>query len=145
MNYSIGQVAEQFNLTIHTLRYYEKEGLIPMVKRTSSGIRQFDEYALEGLKVVECLKKTGMPLKDIRQFLDWCQDGDETLEKRRDMFYERKQAVLDQISELNQVLELIDFKCWYYDTAIEKGSEKEVMNLPPEMLPEELRAIREGN
>ena len=100
-----------------------------MIKRSSSGIRQFDEYAIEGLKVVECLKKTGMPLKDIRQFIDWCRDGDDTLEKRRDMFYERKQAVLAQITELNEVMKLIEFKCWYYDTALEKGSEKAVTGI----------------
>ena len=141
MTYSIGQVAEKFNLTIHTLRYYEKEGLIPFVKRTSSGIRQFDENAIEGLKIVECLKQTGMPLKDIRQFLDWCQEGEDTLRKRRDLFYERKQVVLDQISELNKVLELIKFKCWYYDTALEKGSEKAVMNMSPEEIPEEIMEL----
>ena len=139
MTYSIGQVAEEFNLSIHTLRYYEKEGLLPFVKRTSSGIRQFDEIALDGLKIVECLKKTGMPLKDIRLFLDWCQEGDNTLAKRKDMFHERKQAVLDQIAELQEVLNLINYKCWYYEEAVKHGSEEAVKNIPPEKIPEEIK------
>ena len=141
MPYSIGQVAEKFNLSIHTLRYYEKEGIIPFVERTSSGIRKFDENAVEGLRIVECLKKTSMPLKDIRQFLNWCQEGDETLTERRDMFHERRQAVLDQIAELNQVLDLINFKCWYYDTALEAGSEEAVLNMPPEQIPENIQTL----
>ena len=141
MTYSIGQVAEQYNLSIHTLRYYEKEGILPFVKRTPSGIRKFDDDALEGLRVVECLKKTNMPLKDIKVFLDWCQEGNDTLEKRRDMFYEQKQAVLDQIAELQETLKLIDFKCWYYESALELGSEEEIRKIPLEEMPEEIQKL----
>lgn len=137
MDYSISQVAESYNLSIHTLRYYEKEGLLPFVKRTRSGIRRFDKTALDGLKIVECLKKSGMPLKDIKRFLDWCQEGNSTLEKRRDMFYERRETVLAQVAELQKVLDVITYKCWYYETAVAEGSEEAVkkMDTPPNMTP----------
>jgi len=131
MSYSIGQVADQYNLSIHTLRYYEKEGLLPFVKRTVSGIRRFDDKDLDGLRIVECLKKSSMPLKDIKRFLDWCQEGDATLIKRRDMFHERRAAVLEQMAELRKVLDVIDFKCWYYETAVKEGSEEAVKDRLP--------------
>ncbi len=141
MNYSIGQVADKFDLSIHTLRYYEKEGLLPFVKRTTSGIRQFDEQTIESLRIVECLKKTGMPLKDIRQFMDWALEGDSSLEQRQSMFHERKKVVLDQIAELQSVLDLINFKCWYYDTAAELGSEKAVTSMDRSDIPEEIKDL----
>ena len=143
MTYSIGEVSKLFNLSIHTLRYYEKEGLLPFVKRTVSGIRKFDETDIEELKIVECLKKTNMPLKDIRTFLDWCQDGDNTIEKRRDMFYERKKIVLEQIAELEKVLDTVNFKCWYYDTAVKDGTEEAVRKFPVERMPNDIKSIYE--
>jgi DNA-binding transcriptional MerR regulator len=144
MEYTIGEVAERSDLSIHTLRYYDKEGLLPFVKRTESGIRKFDDADLEGLKVIECLKRTGMPLRDIKQFLDWCQAGDETLQKRRNLFYERRAAVLEQMAELQKTLDTINFKCWYYETAVKEGSENASKNMPPSEMPEDIRALYEG-
>ena len=69
--YSIGQVAEMFGLPISTLRYYDKQGLFPNMER-SSGIRRFSEKEIEALRIIECLKKTGMEIKDIKQFMEWC-------------------------------------------------------------------------
>lgn len=131
MEYSIGQVASIFNLSIHTLRYYEKEGLLPFIKRTKSGIRKFDDSSVGGLKMVECLKKSGMPLKDIKQFLDWCQEGDSSLAKRSKLFHERKETVLAQMAEMQKVLDVINYKCWYYDTAVAEGSEAAARNKTP--------------
>ena len=72
--YLIGQVAEMFGLPISTLRYYDKQGLFPNMERVS-GIRKFGETEIEALRVIECLKKAGMEIKDIRQFMDWCVEG----------------------------------------------------------------------
>lgn len=76
MTHSIGQVAKLMNLTVYTLRYYDKEGLLPFVERTPSGTRLFKESDLDALKIIECLKATGMPIKDIKNFIDWCSEGD---------------------------------------------------------------------
>ena len=81
MGYSIGQVAEKMGLTAHTLRYYEKEGLLPFVKKTGSGLRIFSDEDIGWLQMIECLKGTGMPLKGIKQYIDWYIEGDATLEK----------------------------------------------------------------
>ena len=72
--YTIGQVSEMFDLPVSTLRYYDKEGLFPELNRTS-GIRQFSENEIEALRVIECLKKTGLQIKDIKQFMSWCMEG----------------------------------------------------------------------
>lgn len=119
----IGEVAEQLNLSVYTLRYYDKEGLMPFVERTASGTRLFSESDVGALRIIECLKATGMPIKDIRQFIDWCSQGDATLKQRYDMFMERKAVVEAQMEELKKTLELVEHKCWYYKTALEVGNE----------------------
>ncbi|QQZ11332.1 MerR family transcriptional regulator [Heyndrickxia vini] len=121
--FSIGEVAQKLNLTTYTLRYYDKEGLIPFVERTPSGTRLFKESDIDALKIIECLKSTGMPIKEIKNFIDWCADGDSTLQQRYDMFLERKAAVEKQLEELNKTMELIDHKCHYYKTALDAGTE----------------------
>jgi DNA-binding transcriptional MerR regulator len=123
MNYSISEVAEKLNLTVYTLRYYDKEGLMPFVERTSNGTRLFKESDIDALKIIECLKSTGMPIKEIKKFIDWCSDGDSTLQQRYDMFLERKAAVEALLEELNGTMELINHKCNYYKTALEAGTE----------------------
>lgn len=121
--YSISEVANELNLSVYTLRYYDKEGLIPFVERTASGTRLFKESDMEALRIIECLKSTGMPIKEIKNFIDWCSDGDSTLRKRYDMFLERKATVEAQMEELRKTMEVIEHKCLYYKTALEAGTE----------------------
>lgn len=123
MTYSISEVAKRMNLTVYTLRYYDKEGLMPFVERTPSGSRLFKESDLDALKIIECLKHTEMPIKDIKNFIDWCSQGDSTLQQRYDMFMERKTAVEAQMEELRKTMEVIEHKCWYYKTALDAGTE----------------------
>src|SRR3954468_1607263 len=121
--YSISEVAKELNLTVYTLRYYDKEGLMPFVERTTSGTRLFKESDIGALKVIECLKSTGMPIKEIKNFIDWCSDGDSSLQQRYDMFMERKAIVEAQMEELKKTMEIIEHKCSYYKTALEAGTE----------------------
>lgn len=122
--YSISEVAKELNLTAYTLRYYDKEGLMPFVERTPSGKRIFTESDIGFLKVIQCLKLTGMPLKDIKNFIAWCSDGDSTLQQRYDMFVDRKATVEAQMEELKKTLEVIEHKTFYYKTALEAGTEE---------------------
>lgn len=121
--FSISEVAKEFDLTVYTLRYYDKEGLMPFVERTPSGTRLFKETDISALKIVECLKASGMPIKEIKNFIDWCSDGDSTLQQRYDMFVERKATVEAQMEELKKTMEIIEHKCFYYKTALEAGTE----------------------
>lgn len=124
MPYTIKQAAEIMNVTPTTLRYYDKQGLLPFMERKESGYRIFSEEDIAMLRVIECLKKSGMPIKDIRQFSKWVQMGDDSLQERYEMFLERKRTVEAQMAELQETLDFINHKCWYYETAIEAGTEK---------------------
>ena len=128
--YSIGQVAEMFGLPISTLRYYDKQGLFPNMERVS-GIRKFSEAEIEALRVIECLKKAGMEIKDIRQFMDWCSEGPSTYPQRKAMFEERKAHMEAEITRMNRALDMLKFKCWYYEQAIKDGSEDRLKTLIP--------------
>lgn len=124
MEYSISETAKKAGITASTIRFYEKEGLLPSIKRDKNGIRSFTDDDLQSLRIIECLKATGMPIKDIRKFIDLCAEGDNSLQERYELFLDRKIAVQKQIEELHKIEKVIDFKCWYYQTAIEAGTEK---------------------
>lgn len=143
MDYTIGEVAKIINISPHTLRFYDKEGLLPFVERSESGIRRFKEEDFGKLMIIECLKKTGMPIKDIKTFIDWWMEGDSTIEQRLEMFRKRKEAVERQIAELQETLELLNYKCWYYETAKAAGTCAVLQNIAPEDIPEEVRTARE--
>lgn len=138
--YTIGQISKMFNLPISTLRYYDKEGLFPNIER-SSGIRKFSESEIEALRVIECLKKTGMEIKEIKQFMDWCSEGPSTYEKRSDLFEARKNTLEKQMSDLQKNMAMIQFKCWYYEQALADGNEDRLNAIIPDRLPEDIKAL----
>lgn len=140
MYYSIGRVSEMFGLPVSTLRYYDKEGLFPNIERVS-GIRKFSDKELETLRVIECLKKSGLEIKDIKQFMEWCSQGSSTYSKRRELFERQKENIECRISHLEQALDMIKFKCWYYDTAIADGNEDRLKEMIPNALPPEIQQI----
>ena len=78
---------------------------------------------IEALRVIECLKKAGMEIKDIRQFMDWCAEGPSTYPQRKAMFEERKAHMEAEIAHMNRALDMLKFKCWYYEQAIRDGNE----------------------
>ncbi|MBU3099364.1 MULTISPECIES: MerR family transcriptional regulator [Clostridium] len=124
MKYSIGEVSKKFNLSASTLRYYDREGLFPNLERSKSSIRSFSDIDLGSLEIIECLKNTGMSIKDIKVFIDWCEQRDATLRERYEMFIDRKRIIDEQMASLQKTLEVIEYKCWYYKTALEAGTEK---------------------
>ena len=138
--YTIGQVSEMFNIPVSTLRYYDKEGLFPSLER-SSGIRRFSEKEIEALRIIECLKKTGMEIKDIKQFMELCAEGSSTYSVRRDFFLRRKEIVEEEIRKMNRVLDMIDFKCWYYEQAIKDGNVDRLNQMIPNNLPDEIKDV----
>lgn len=142
MPYTISETAEILGLTASTLRYYDKEGLLRFISRSQSGIRLFSDNDLGMLMLVECLKATGMSIKDIKLFLDWCEEGDSSLIQRRDMFYERKNVVEAQIEALKKTLDTINYKCWYYDTAVAAGTTDIHDRMNPADIPEEIQALK---
>lgn len=122
MVYTIGETAKRLNIAASTLRYYDKEGLLPFVERFNGGIRIFKDEDFEWLGIIECLKKTGMPIKEIKEFVDWCVAGDATIDQRLALIKAQQEAVERQIQAMQENLNLLSYKRWYYETAKQAGS-----------------------
>ncbi len=136
--YSIGEISKMFQLPISTLRYYDKEGLFPQLKRVN-GVRQFSENEIETLRVIDCLKRSGLEIKDIKEYMNLCSLGNSTLKQRKEIFVKQKEEVLQEMEKLQKVLSMLNYKCWYYDQAIEKEDEGYVQALSFEQLPPQIQ------
>lgn len=138
--YTIGQVSEMFHLPVSTLRYYDKEGFFPDLKRKGN-IRYFSDNEIEALRVIECLKKSGLEIKDIKQFFIWVTEGSSSYSKRKKLFENRKSAVEEEIKQLEKILAMLKFKCWYYETAMADGNEDRITSMLPNHLPSEIQTL----
>ena len=108
--------------------------LFPNLERKGN-IRYFSDNELEALRIIECLKKSGLEIKDIKQFFIWVSEGSSSYEKRKELFETRKSAVETEIQELQKTLSLLKFKCWYYETAMKDGNEDAINAMLPDKLP----------
>lgn len=123
-SYTIGQVADKLGINVKTLYYYDQQGLLPFVKRDEKGNRQFTVDDLEMALTILHLKNAGVKLKEIKKFIDWRMAGDSTLTQRLD-FIENQEKVLKQnIKNLQRSLQILEYKEWYYKTAVDAGTEK---------------------
>lgn len=144
MVYTVGEAAKRLGVSPSTLRYYDKEGLLPFVERSSGGIRMFRESDFEWLQVIECLKKAGMSIKDIRQYIEMALQGDSTIEARLELFRRQQKVVAQQMAALQHTMEMLRYKCWYYETAKAAGTVDVPKNMPDEDVPAEFQAIRKS-
>ena len=126
MSYTIGEVASMMGVTPSTLRYYDQEGLLPNVNRVN-GIRVFEDKDFAWLRMLNCLKNTNMPIKKIKEYAELIKKGDKSLEARQKIIKEQKELILEQIEQYKYYLKEIEFKEWYYETAIKEGTEKNMM------------------
>lgn len=140
--YTIGDAAAKLGMPASTIRFYEKNGLIPNQQRASDGRRLFDEDDLEWMRFVERLKVSGMPIKEIREYIRLYTEGDSTIEERRRIVYERRAAIDAQIKELELARDFIEYKCWFYDVAAESGTCDTPRNMPLDELPGDIRRIK---
>ncbi|OBR64226.1 MerR family transcriptional regulator [Paenibacillus oryzae] len=115
MDYSIKQVAARTNLPASTLRYYDKSGLMPLLKKTEYGTRKYSEMDICWLELVCCLKDSGMSLDDIKAFMLLCLEGSSTSEQRREMLEQHRSSILKQIEVLNCSLGTINYKLEHYN------------------------------
>ena len=123
--YSIKQVSEKMNIPAYTLRYYEKEGLLPSIGRSRGGIRRFTEEDLDWLGLICCLKSTGMPIKRIREFVDLSRQGEKTLHQRCEILKDHKKSVEKRISSMETQLEKVNCKIQCFSSQYESYRSRE--------------------
>lgn len=142
MVYTVGEMAKLLGVTASTLRYYDKAGLLPFVERSSGGIRMFRESDIEWLRVIECMKKAGMSIKDIRQYIELALKGDDTIELRLMMFRRQKEVLQQKMAEMQHTMAMVEYKCWYYETAKAAGTVEVPQNMKESDVPKQFQDIR---
>ncbi len=142
MVYTVGEIAKMLDVAPSTLRYYDREGLLPFVVRSNGGIRMFREEDIGWLRVIGCMKKAGMSISSIRDYISMALKGDETIDERLKMFQHQREVLQAQMSELQHTMDVVDYKCWYYETAKTAGSLEALRTMTPDEVPERFRAIR---
>ena len=118
--YTIHEVCEKTGLTAHTLRYYEKEKLLPNVGRSAGGFRQYTDEDMEALAMICCLKNTGMSLQDISRFMVLAREGDQTLRERYELLEKHRETVLERMKEMQTYLEKVTWKVNYYSDKLKE-------------------------
>ena len=124
MSYSIGQVANELGITIDTIRYYDKSGLLPFVKRNSIGRREFSANDVHLMRTIICLKNAGVSVADISKFINLRLVGDSTLDDRYQLLKHHELDLQREISDLQDTMSYLKFKEWYYETATAAGTEE---------------------
>jgi DNA-binding transcriptional MerR regulator len=119
--HTIAQVAERTGLTKDTLRWYENEGLIPCVRRDASGYRSYDDATVRMIELVIRLRRTGMPVKEMKDFVAMVQQGAGTHGRRSSLLQAHRERVLDQLAQLHADLEALDAKITHYARLIAEG------------------------
>ena len=143
MVYTVGEMAKRLDVPASTLRYYDKEGLLPFVERSSGGIRMFQDSDFEWLQIIGCMKKAGMPIKAIREYIELAIQGDDTIDARLALFARQRDALKEQIAELQRTLKTVEYKCWYYETAKKAGTVRVPQEMADDEIPERFRAVRQ--
>ncbi len=143
MIYTVGEVAKKLDVAASTLRYYDKEGLLPFIERSGGGMRMFKDEDFAWLEIIDCLKKTGMPIKDIKHFVDCCMKGDSTIDERLSIIKSQRNAVIGQMKEMQEMLDMLNFKSWYYETAKKAGTCAIQNSVKIEDIPEKFRDLAE--
>ena len=144
MPYTIKEMSNLTGLPASTLRYYDKQGLLPSLRRDVNNVRIFTDDDYSQIKLITCLKKSGLSIKDIKNFIDMSDRGDEALNERLEIFHRRRDSIREELKNLQEVLDVIEYKCWYYETACNEGTDERVKNLKFSELPEQFRAAREN-
>ncbi|MGN9907124.1 MerR family transcriptional regulator [Phytohabitans sp. LJ34] len=114
MTMTVSEAAEQVGLTTYTLRWYEQEGLVEPVGRDSAGRRRYTQQDLDWLILLTRLRRTGMPVRDMRQYAELAREGDSTLGARRRLFEAHRDRVLARIAELEEDLKVLNYKIEVY-------------------------------
>ncbi|MBQ7560610.1 MAG: MerR family transcriptional regulator [Synergistaceae bacterium] len=141
MPYTIKEISQLTGLPASTLRYYDSQGLLPDLKRDNNNIRVFSDDDVRSIKLINCLKRSGLSIKDIKNFIDMLEQGDDALNERLEIFHKRRDILREELKNLQNVLDVIEYKCWFYEKACEAGS---VSAVKKRKVPEKFRKAEES-
>ena len=122
------EVCKELGISYETLKFYCKEGLVPNVKRDKNNYRIFDEKNIAWLKGLQCLKKCGMSIKDMKLYMNYCMEGPSTIPERKEMLNKLNESLVKKINDLNECINFIENKQAFYDDVLD-GKIKYISNL----------------
>ncbi len=128
VNYKIAEVSEKYGLSVDTLRYYERVGLIPPVHRNEGGIRDYDELDLRRVDFIKCMRSTGLPVEILIDYMGLVQQGDSTIEARKEILIEQRDLLAARMEEMQKTLDRLNYKIDVYEKALLK-KEKEMIQV----------------
>ena len=132
--YTVKEAADIMNISAHTLRFYANNDLFPFITRDYNNIRQFSDKDLEWVKLVKCLRDTGMPIEEIKHYIELCKEGDGTIKERFEMIVEQREKALEQAKELKKSIDLLNYKVNFYANCL-KDKKADTCNPATSSLP----------
>ena len=124
----IMEVSEQYGISSDTLRYYERIGLIPPVHRKDNGIRDYDELDVRRVEFIKCMRRAGLPIEVLIEYVGLVQQGDKTIEARKEILREQRRQLMARMKEMQKTLDLLDHKIEVYENGVLK-KEKEIIEM----------------
>ena len=125
--YTVKEVAQMMKISVHTVRYYDNEGLIPFVSRTQSNVRMFSEYDLSWIRTVHCLRATNLSITDIKKYIELCLKGNKTIPQRAKIIFNQEKNLKEHLKQLQEQMKVLQIKKKYY-TNLLKNKSKDVWN-----------------
>lgn len=142
MYYTVIGVSKKTGLSPHTIRYYLKEGLFPSIKTDTRGRRLFSQTDIETFYMIECMKRCGMTIHEIRQYMAWLAEGDQNIDKCLSLFQEKQRIMTAELQKLQECAEAVEYKVWYYEKAKAAGTISVHDTMSRDDIPERMQAIR---
>ena len=121
----IGEVSQRYDVSIDTLRYYERIGLIPTVQRNGGGVREYSELDLRRVEFIKCMRRAGLPIETLIEYVGLVQQGDQTIDARKEILKEQRELLAAKMKEMQATLDLLDYKISVYEDTLFKR-EKEI-------------------
>lgn len=120
----ISEVSEKFGVSIDTLRYYERVGLLPTVNRKENGIRDFNEIDVEWVDFIICMRNAGLPIEILKEYVALVHEGDETRETRKKILVDQREVLLQKMKEMQETINLLDYKIEVYENEMLEAEKK---------------------
>lgn len=112
---TISEASKKYDLSVDTLRYYERIGLLPPVPRNKSGLRDYDESACNWIEFIKCMRSAGLPIEVLIEYVSLFRQGEETIAARKDILLEQRELLCQKIEAMKQTLERLDHKIKWYE------------------------------